>query len=74
MTTTTSFDKRFIAGLCRIWCRRTDGSSELGWRPMTYPQRGWSDCVRIVEDYERRFPNAYDYEITADLDCCIPRW
>ena len=74
MASTTSFAKRFIAGQCRIWCRRTNGDNPMGWQPMTYPSRGWHDCVAIVADYERRFPGAYDYEITADLDCCRPRW
>ena len=67
------FTGRFISGLCRIWCRRTDGTDPY-WKPMTYPHRGWSDCVRIVEDYQRRFPQQYDYEITTDSDICRPRY
>lgn len=72
--TTDYFEDRFIAGLCRIWCKRITGDNQLGWMPMTYPSRGWSDCVRIVEDYLDNFGNDYIYEITADLDVCRPRW
>ena len=73
METTLHFEGRFIPGLCRIWCKPTFGDNQY-WRPMTYPERGWSDCVRIVEDYQERFGNCYRYEITTDSDLARPRY
>ena len=58
----------FIPGICRIWSRRTGGY----WQPMSYSARGYTDCERIVEDYEERFGNVYQYAITADSDLCRP--
>jgi hypothetical protein len=57
-----------IPGLCRIWAKQQGGY----WQPMTYPQRGYSDCERIIEDYEDRFGHLYEYVITADSDLCRP--
>ena len=39
---------------------------------MSYAARGYTDCERIVEDYEERFGNTYQYAITADSDLCRP--
>ena len=61
-----------IPGICRIWARPTTGDNQY-WQTMPYAPRGYSDCVRLVEDYQDRFGNLYMYEITADLDICRPR-
>ena len=63
----------FIPGLCRIWCRKTTGDNRF-WQTMSYPGRGYHDCLRIVEDYQDRFGNLYQYEITANLDVCRPSY
>ena len=71
--TSDYFQGRSIAGLCRIWCRRTSGESRY-WQHLCYPNRGWNECVRIVEDSMDRFPGQYDYEVTADHDIMRPCW
>ncbi len=71
--TTDYYQGHFIAGLCRIWCRRTTGENRY-WQHLCYPNRGWHACVRIVEDFMDRFPGEYDYEVTADQDIMRPCW
>ena len=61
---------RFIPGLCRIWCRRRDSTQ---WFKMSYPHRGWSDCVDIVDHYSDHWGDLYVYEITTDSDLARPR-
>ena len=39
---------------------------------MSYAPRGFTECERLVEDYEDRFGHLYTYAITADLDICRP--
>ena len=58
----------FIPGMCRIWCKKQGGY----WTSMSYAPRGFSDCERLVEDYEDRFGSLYQYTITADHDLCRP--
>ncbi len=58
----------FIQGMCRIWARKANGY----WQPMSYAARGYTDCERLVEDYEERFGSLYQYAITADSDLCRP--
>lgn len=58
-----------VPGLCRIWARLR---SQPFWTDTHYPARGFTDCVRLIEDFQDRFPGLYDYEITADLDACRP--
>lgn len=61
----------FIPGLCRIWARKTSGPDQY-WQKMSYSSRGYSDCERLVEDYQDRFGNLYVYEITSDSDLMRP--
>lgn len=65
-----SFEGRFIPGLCRVWAKTPQWPY---WRAMTYPARGWHDCVAIAENYQERFGSLYSYEVTADSDLCRPR-
>ena len=58
----------FIAGMCRVWSKKQGGY----WVTMPYAARGYSDCERLVEDYEDRFGSLYQYAITADHDLCRP--
>ena len=61
----------FIPGLCRVWARLA--SDPVGyWKKMPYAARGFTDCERLVEDYQDRFGNTYFYAITADHDLCRP--
>ena len=61
----------FIAGMTRIWCKPQRGEN-AHWFPMAYAPRGYSENAQLVDIYERDFPNAYYYLITADSDLCRP--
>ena len=58
----------FIPGMCRVWSKKRGGY----WVATPYAARGYSDCERLVEDYEDRFGSLYQYAITADHDLCRP--
>lgn len=61
-----------IPGLCRIWARSLREDKKTYWFSMPYAARGYSECQALVEYYEDEWPNAYEYEITADLNLCRP--
>ncbi len=58
-----------VPGLCRVWTRLR---SQPYWTKTSFAPRGFTDCVRLIEDFQDKFGNLYDYEITADLDVCRP--
>ena len=64
----------FIPGMCRVWSRRrrSEGVESTYWVAMPYAARGYRDCANLIEYYEDRFGNLYDYAITADSDLCRP--
>ena len=62
-----------IAGLCKVWARKTNPGPEDYWFDLPYAPRGYSECEDLVQYYEDNWGNMYQYLITGSHRLCGPK-